>query len=332
VNPRSEPLPDITVVVPTFNEQSRIVDCIEALNDQTYPSDRYRIVVVDNGSTDQTADRVRKMGTRLLVEPQRSPYRARNRAIRSTDSAYVALTDATCRAESNWLEKLHKRASQSGAWVVGGLTLYESVNNSLANRLFSDSHRPEDLRRTVEDYQCVAANNLFVNREAFASCGGFRLVRSGSDIEFSRRVGSAGFGVAFAEQAVVRRKCDLGNWQYLKRTFRIRSGQRTHAGDRHGLIAAMGAISQVPWRPGFRAVAGRGIGTQGWTDWVAEWLYRWANRWAGFLGDLHATLNTPDESLMRPPACRRSLGRGDNKRGDATTHVRRLPSHATHDH
>ena len=46
---------DISVIVPFYNEQAHLVQCIESLRAQSLPADRFEIIVVDNNSTDRSA-------------------------------------------------------------------------------------------------------------------------------------------------------------------------------------------------------------------------------------------------------------------------------------
>ncbi|QDV43148.1 4,4'-diaponeurosporenoate glycosyltransferase [Stieleria neptunia] len=285
----------VTVVVPARNEEERIGDCLRALENQSLPRQQYEIVVVDNGSTDGTRAAVARSTARLLEEPKPSAYHARNLAIRSTDSEWLAFTDADCIPHRDWLENLLASASINDAWIVGGLTRYDIVNDNLGNRLLCETHQPDQLRETIESYHCVAGGNMFVRRAAFEQLGLFRVVRSGSDIEFSKRLAAAGFPSVFAENAVVRHQCDLSNWEYLRRSYRIRYGQRTHSKKSSGILAALAHLKQLPWRPGLRAatqVATKHETKDGGRFW-AEWLYRWANRWAGFLGEWQASIQNP---------------------------------------
>src|SRR5204862_7056439 len=49
----------VSVVVPTWNRADLLPDCLRSLRAQDYPADRFEIVVLDNGSSDATADVVR---------------------------------------------------------------------------------------------------------------------------------------------------------------------------------------------------------------------------------------------------------------------------------
>lgn len=282
----------VSVVIPARNEQQWITAALAALENQTLAGEQYEIVVVDNGSTDNTCDLVEQSGARLLKEPKPSAYHARNLAIRHTNSQWVAFTDADCIAEPDWLANLLATANQHDAWIVGGLTRYDIVNDNLGNRLLWETHQPDLLRQTIETYNCVAGGNMFVRRSAFEQFGLFRVIRSGSDIEFSKRLAANGHRSVFAEKAVVRHQCDLSNWEYLRRSYRIRFGQRTHSQKAVGMLAALQLLRRLPWRPGLRAVASSSNGknnSRG-SRFLSEWLYRWATRWAGFFGELHGSL------------------------------------------
>ncbi|MFA5334722.1 MAG: glycosyltransferase family 2 protein, partial [Candidatus Omnitrophota bacterium] len=51
----------LSVVIPTYNRKDLLKECLESLFDQTYPTEDYEIVVVDDGSTDGTEDLLRDM-------------------------------------------------------------------------------------------------------------------------------------------------------------------------------------------------------------------------------------------------------------------------------
>lgn len=118
------PAPAISVVVPCYNGARTIGRCLESLVSQQ-TAVTYEVIVVDS-STDQTpaivesfAPRVRlvRSAERLLPGP------ARNRGIAEARGDIVALTDADCVAEPDWIENIHaahRRADAVGGRILNG--------------------------------------------------------------------------------------------------------------------------------------------------------------------------------------------------------------------
>jgi len=102
-----QPEIDISVVVPFYNAGRYIERCIKGLLAQSYPSTRYEIIMIDNNSTDGSAELVRKYSPiRLLVEPKQGSYAARNRGAAAAKRAIIAFTDADCVPAADWLERI----------------------------------------------------------------------------------------------------------------------------------------------------------------------------------------------------------------------------------
>jgi glycosyltransferase involved in cell wall biosynthesis len=75
--------PFISVVVPVYNGDRIIGNCVESLLNQSYPKDNYEIIVVDNGSTDNTRAIIKKYPVKMLIEDSiKSSYAARNKGIK----------------------------------------------------------------------------------------------------------------------------------------------------------------------------------------------------------------------------------------------------------
>jgi GT2 family glycosyltransferase len=90
-------LGEVSVIVPTYNRVARVVRAVESVLAQTYA--RCHAVVVDDGSTDGTTESLtRRFGAnprvRLLVQSNRGPAAARNRALGELDAEYVAFLDS----------------------------------------------------------------------------------------------------------------------------------------------------------------------------------------------------------------------------------------------
>jgi glycosyltransferase involved in cell wall biosynthesis len=102
---RSERLPMVSVVVPAFNEQELLPDCLKALMTQDYPGP-HEIIVVDNASTDATAQIAADLGAQVLSEPHPGVTWARERGTRAARGDIVVSTDADTTTPSDWLSAI----------------------------------------------------------------------------------------------------------------------------------------------------------------------------------------------------------------------------------
>lgn len=87
-------MPKVSVIIPTYNREHCIAEAIESVLAQTYGTTE--IIVVDDGSTDRTAERVAAYGDRVTYIHQENagPSRARNRGIRESSGELIAFLDS----------------------------------------------------------------------------------------------------------------------------------------------------------------------------------------------------------------------------------------------
>ena len=134
--------PSVSIVIPVYNGAETIAACLESLLKQNYPADAYDIIVVENGSTDNTTEIVSQYPVRLLHSDERGPAPARNMGIGNSKADVVALTDADCIADSNWLSELVKPYADPKIGGAGGAILaYEHADRNVVE-MFSDEHSP----------------------------------------------------------------------------------------------------------------------------------------------------------------------------------------------
>ena len=104
--------PPIAAVVCTRNRADLLSSCLDSLRQQSLSRDLYEVIVVDNGSTDETpkvAARFRDQGFRYIFEKRLGLSHARNRGLEETGSPYVCYIDDDARADSEWLERILDR-------------------------------------------------------------------------------------------------------------------------------------------------------------------------------------------------------------------------------
>lgn len=97
--------PAISVVIPTFNEEKYLANCLKAIRNQTFTD--YELIVVDNNSTDKTASIAKKFGARVVKERKQGMIPARERGFREAKAEIIARTDADTIVMPNWLKIIY---------------------------------------------------------------------------------------------------------------------------------------------------------------------------------------------------------------------------------
>jgi glycosyltransferase involved in cell wall biosynthesis len=197
-------LPTATVVVPAYNAERTIDECVRSLLDLRYPEGALELIVVDNGSSDATAGRLRTYGDRVRVmqASRRGPSAARNAGLRGAEGEVVAFTDADCRVEPDWLARLAEPLERDEVAIAGGRILARRPANDV--ELFGEVIH--DHRQAIEVFDPPYAITMsWASRRAtLRELGGFdESVRRGEDVDLSYRAIQAGYQIAFVESAVV---------------------------------------------------------------------------------------------------------------------------------
>jgi glycosyltransferase involved in cell wall biosynthesis len=129
---------EISVVIPALNEGEEIKRCLESLAKQSFS--KFEVIVVDNGSVDNTVQVARDFGCHVLMEPKRGVSYARQKGFEVAQGWIVASTDADTVVPPNWLESIYqsfiKDPDQVG--VYGKVLLSDKrLEHHLAEKFFN---------------------------------------------------------------------------------------------------------------------------------------------------------------------------------------------------
>jgi glycosyltransferase involved in cell wall biosynthesis len=189
---------DISVIVPFHNEREHLARCVRALCTQTFPRDRYEVLLVDNASTDGSAETIRDQPITLLHEPLRSSYAARNLGARHARGRLLAFTDGDCEADPRWLEHLSRHFEDPDLQLLIGERRFARDTHLMTLLMHLES---DNARRLTYGY----TNNLAVRREVFDQVGPFEVIGRGADTNlFLRAKDRYPGGVRFAPEVSVR--------------------------------------------------------------------------------------------------------------------------------
>jgi lipopolysaccharide/colanic/teichoic acid biosynthesis glycosyltransferase/glycosyltransferase involved in cell wall biosynthesis len=213
----------MSVIVPAYNAQGTLGSCLAALQDQSLPRDRYEVVVVDDGSTDRTAEVARQYETDLLHQPHAGPAAARNRGAQAARGEILLFTDADCTPAHDWIERMTEPFCD--AEVVGARGVYRTHQAEPVARFVQLEYEDRYVRTSrQETIDFVDTYSAAYRRDVFLANGGFDTTfptASVEDQEFSFRLARKGYRLLFVPQAVVYHRHDATLGEYWRRKYGI---------------------------------------------------------------------------------------------------------------
>lgn len=191
--------PFVSVVVPVYNRADLLGPCLASLMRQTYPRERYEIIVVDDGSTDGSSERTLELARgwkgslRLVRQVNGGPASARNAGARDSEADVIAFTDSDCVADPDWLDGLISALAPADAAGVGGPIRNAAPRTWVGTYLDAAAFYRHRVRGDRVDY--LITGNAAFRRHAFWDVGGFVERRGvwGEDADLSFRLAKAGY-------------------------------------------------------------------------------------------------------------------------------------------
>ena len=109
----------ISVIIPAYNSELTIESCILSIINQNFPTEKYEIIVIDDGSSDNTAMIAKKAGANQVIKIRHSSSgTARNVGVNHAKGKYLAFIDSDCIAQEGWLRTIEKEMKANK--VIGG--------------------------------------------------------------------------------------------------------------------------------------------------------------------------------------------------------------------
>jgi len=197
-------LPLVSIVIPVKDRAEELRRCLESLHAIDYPRNLLQLIVVDDGSRDDSPQVARQYGALLVPSGGcgRGPAAARNVGARVATGEILAFIDSDCTASTGWLNELLPSFSDPAVAAVGGrvdgmcteseVDRYEAVMSSLSLGRHARSGSSGD------DTFYLPSCNLLLRRSAFINAGGFKdEMHVGEDVDLTWRLRDSGWTIVY---------------------------------------------------------------------------------------------------------------------------------------
>lgn len=210
----------ISVVIPAFNAEATISEVVEAVRGQDL-TEGLEVIIVDDGSTDQTAARAQQSGAVVVRQGNQGPAEARNTGWRSAHGETVLFTDSDCRPHRDWARNLLAGFANPEVAAVAGSYGIWNPQSWLARHIHAEIMKRH--AAMPSSIRAFGSYNVAIRKEVLERLDGFddNYPRaSGEDNDLSYRILEAGFTIAFRREALVDHLHQESIFRYLKEQAR----------------------------------------------------------------------------------------------------------------
>jgi len=227
----------ISVIIPSYNSEKTIGDCIKALQSQSiknyevvdkegstaYISQKFEIIVVDDGAIDKTADIVKSFtNVKFFKRQHKGPASARNFGAKMARGEILLFTDSDCEPDSNWIAEMAEPFKDKS--IVGVSGTYRTRQTEIIARFaqyeIEERHAKMAKMKSIDFIGTFSAG---YRKDIFEKFGGFDesfSTSAGEDPELSFRMAEAGNKMVFAPKAFVYHTHPNTLYKYLRQKFR----------------------------------------------------------------------------------------------------------------
>lgn len=218
--------PRVSVVVPVYNSGTQILRLLDRLRYQSYPKEHIEVVIIDDGSTDDTKAIINSEYSEFTVITVKNSgsYSARNVGITNSKGSIIAFTDADCIPHEDWIRNGVEVLIRENADIVAGSVCMCLCNETSAVQMY-DKHFGINQRFFAMHCNFGATANLFATRTIVQQVGGFdSSVRSGGDVKFCKMALAYGGKLVFSNASIVDHPVRKTLRENLKKVVRVYTG------------------------------------------------------------------------------------------------------------
>ena len=222
--------PSLSIIIPVYNDPSGLEETLNCLVKQNFPKEQYEVIVVDNGSKDNTSEIGKKYAhlfpdtiVFVIENSVKGSYAARNRGIKVARGELLIFIDANITFDRDYIEKVNNKLKNSDIDYLG-CNVKMKMDKYTISSLY-DYINGFKIKEEIENASYTPTCNLVVRKEVILRAGNFDArLEGGGDFEFGKRVASAGFTLDYAEDIVLYHPTRSDYKSLIEKAMRIGRG------------------------------------------------------------------------------------------------------------
>lgn len=157
----------VSVIIPAFNEEAYIGNCLDSLMKQEIMPDE--IIVVNNNSTDKTVTIAKKYPVRIISEKKQGITHARNKGFHEAKYQIIARTDADTVVPTDWIKKIKKHFEDKELIALSGPAHFYDLPDVVRTAKLTTEAAFSYIRifKQIMGYDCLYGPNMVIRKTAW---------------------------------------------------------------------------------------------------------------------------------------------------------------------
>lgn len=211
----------LSIIIPVKNEAENLDACLHSIRDASIPAVTHEVLVIDNGSDDDTVNVAKKHNATIHIEPDITVAGLRNIGAKKATGDILAFIDADCTVSENWFHSLEPYLQDDTVKAFGNPPGIPE-QSTWVQECWYQVRKKGSAENPVVAVEWLESMNMFVRRDAFNAANGFdtKLVTC-EDYDLSTRLAEQGDiicdarinAVHHGEARTIKRFYDKERWR-----------------------------------------------------------------------------------------------------------------------
>jgi len=195
-------LPSVSVVVTTYNSQRTVKNCLDHIMSLKYPHEKLAVIVVDDGSEDETVEIVKAFPVELIQQDHKGYPSAMNAGIKSSRGEIVVIIDSDIYVSEDYLTRILDELKDPCVGIASGYVAVAPTSHFWAKVIgFEAEDRYDQMRSKCVDF--ITSTSTAYRTKLFMEVGLFNEeLKRGSDEDLAHRAFKVGWKIVLSKNAL----------------------------------------------------------------------------------------------------------------------------------